>query len=103
MFDLSVATYFLSGIYFFLTYFPPLYEPSTTGPVDNRNSRIINFCERGDSCMDQSCEFSEAKHIKIRGIDCRFQEKCNRLNCIFKHNTEMKTFLGAGLRNAKGK
>ena len=73
------------------------FEHIDNGPVDNRNSRIIDFC------MDQSCEFSEAKHIKIRGIDCRFQKKSNRLNCIFKHNTERKAFLGAGLRNAKGK
>ena len=57
--------------------------------LDNAPS---SFCKRGEECTDQSCKFSEDKHINR--TECKFQGNCNRFNCSFKHNEERKAFLG---------
>lgn len=67
--------------------------------ISERFSPPKYFCERGDQCNDQSCQFSEAKHKKMNHIDCRFQENCYLVNCSFKHNVERKAFLGEGFLN----
>ena len=58
-----------------------------------------NVCADGDMCLNQSCEFSEANHLKSKSILCKFQENCNRINCTYKHTTERKAFLGVSWLN----
>ena len=60
------------------------------------------FCPNEENCSDQSCVFSEARHMKGR-VMCRFQENCNRLYCTFKHVNERKAFLGEGSSNRNEK
>ena len=60
-------------------------------------------CVNGESCSDQSCQYSENSHKDVRNVLFRFQANCNRLNCVFKHNVERKAFLGACFSNLKRK
>ena len=57
------------------------------------------FCRAGNNCVNQSCEFSEANHLKSKIILCKFQENCHRFNCTYKHMSERKAFLGVNLQN----
>ena len=58
-----------------------------------------NICADGDRCLNQSCKFSEASHLKSKIILCKFQENCNRINCTYRHITERKAFLGVSWQN----
>ena len=78
------------------------FEHSDPRPYNYEPSKNNYFCTNGEQCLDQSCQFSEAKHMKPNS-SCRFQENCNRLSCVFKHNVERKAFLGEGSLNKKGK
>ena len=53
------------------------------------------FCPKGDSCLDQSCSFSESNHRKTNDISCRFQANCNRKECRFVHSVQRRAFLDA--------
>ena len=55
--------------------------------------KSLSVCPRGPNCHDQSCTFSEQSHKSLKLDLCRFQEKCNRSGCLFKHTVERKTFL----------
>ena len=81
----------------FCRYFPDcideeecLYEH---GNNDDANDER-DFCMNGESCDDQSCNFSEQKHSQVQVL-CKFQSNCNRLHCLYKHNSARKAFLGA--------
>ena len=50
-------------------------------------------CPMGDNCDNQECSFNEKEHKSLNRISCRFQEKCNRLGCQFKHNVLRQSFL----------
>ena len=50
------------------------------------------FCSGGKNCSDQSCQYSESSHKNEMKMQCRFQEKCNRKFCVFKHSVERKAF-----------
>ena len=51
-------------------------------------------CPSGLNCADQSCTFSEQNHRSVKNDLCRFQEKCNRKGCLYKHIVSRKVFLG---------
>ena len=55
----------------------------------------VEFCAQGKNCNDQSCKFSEQRHLKLKEI-CKFQSNCNRLNCIYVHTGPRKAFLEEG-------
>ena len=67
----------------------------------NENYQQNDFCPNGESCEDQSCQYSVWKHKK--SVFCKFQATCNRLHCNFKHNIERKAFLGVGPLNNRRK
>ena len=69
----------------------------------NKNSKNVDICPNGEKCSDQSCSYSEWKHIKGYNALCKFQANCNRVNCMFVHNVQRKAFLGAGFLNSKEK
>ena len=56
------------------------------------------FCPEGEYCNNQSCNFGEQSHKKLRTL-CMFQANCTRLNCHFQHTVSRKAFLGEGFRN----
>ena len=61
-------------------------------------------CPNGQVCKDQECNFSEKEHINpIRNGLCKFQEKCNRISCPYKHIVLRKHFLGVGPLQRTGK
>ena len=66
--------------------------------TDNNNAQSVQiktkYCPSGEACKNQSCEYSEQNHKNTRDILCRFQTKCNRSDCIFKHDIEKSSFLG---------
>ena len=52
-----------------------------------------SHCPNGEKCNDQSCNYSELGHTLT--VMCKFQAKCNRLNCQYKHMVPRTAFLGA--------
>ena len=54
-------------------------------------------CPKGKECDDQSCKFSEQRHLTNK-VFCKFQTNCNRLNCSYIHNNVRKAFLEEGLK-----
>ena len=61
------------------------------------------FCQEGENCRNQSCEYTEEKHIQMKHVMCRFQSKCNRAECAFKHVVERAAFLEICTQNSKPK
>ena len=53
----------------------------------------LTFCPEGENCRNQSCEYNEEKHKELKHILCRFQSKCNRPECAFKHIVDRAAFL----------
>ena len=83
-------------------YFPDCYDDDEC--LYEHNLRE-DSCPNGQKCTDQACSFSEQNH-KRRSVNlnlCRYQEKCNRIGCIFKHNSTRSTFLGPSQSNKRGK
>ena len=76
-----------------------LYEHEENNSDVNRNG---SFCLNGSKCVDQSCRFSEQSHMNDRVL-CKFQSKCNRLNCNYKHVVTRNAFLEDGQSNSKRK
>ena len=75
-----------------------------TNEGEPSSGRPFNFlCPAGKQCSDQSCQFSEQNHRDINEISCRFQENCNRANCLFKHEVQRKSFLERGAQSIKRK
>ena len=68
---------------------------------ERRNEESSPFCPRGTKCSDQSCNYSEANHANTDEIECKFQEKCTRKFCAFKHVVERRAFLEEGRLNRK--
>ena len=63
----------------------------------SNQENIKEGCPNGQACKDQECVFNEKEHINpIRDGLCKFQEKCNRIFCSYKHIFPRKSFLGAG-------
>ena len=61
------------------------------------------YCPSGETCQNQSCEYNEMNQRNMNLIPCRFQEKCNRSNCSFKHIVEKASFLVKCAQNSKTK
>ena len=59
------------------------------------------YCPSGETCQNQSCEYNEMNQRNMNLIPCRFQEKCNRSNCSFKHIVEKAFFLVKCAQNSK--
>ena len=61
------------------------------------------YCLKGENCEDQSCEYSEINHLNVKNVMCRYQEKCNKTECMFKHNMERVSFVETCTTNCKEK
>ena len=61
----------------------------------SQGSNEVSYCPSGQMCNDQTCKFSEQKHIKPKVL-CIFQSNCKRLNCPYTHTATRKAFLGEG-------
>ena len=73
------------------------------GTEDAQSVQIkTKYCPSGEACENQSCEYSEQNHKNINDILCRFQNKCIRADCRFKHKVE-PSFLGVCEKNLKTK
>ena len=53
-----------------------LFSHDQSSDYNYTQSESNYFCPNGENCTDQSCVFSEARHMKGR-VMCRFQENCN--------------------------
>ena len=79
-------------------YYPDCYDGDEClfEHISNQEN-IQEGCPNGQACKDQECAFSEKEHINpIRDGLCKYQEKCNRIFCSYKHIVSRKSFLGAG-------
>ena len=81
-------------------FFPECYDGDECFFEHKKEEHVKNVCPNGPTCTDQSCKFSVWSHRNTREILCKFQERCHRANCIFKH-TEKKGFLGEGARKGQ--
>ena len=63
--------------------------------MDMETSEIKGGCPNGEYCSDQECTFNEKEHNKLQQL-CKFQEKCYKTSCPYKHNSFRKSFLGRG-------
>jgi DNA-binding ferritin-like protein (Dps family) len=89
----------------FCKFFPDCIDEDECIFEHEEGSRREGFhgCINGETCSDQSCQFSEASHKNVKNAVCRFQANCNRLNCAYKHSVQRKAFLGVCTSNSKGK
>ena len=71
-------------------------SPQTSGINIGQN----RYCSKGNSCDNQSCEFSERNHLNVENVMCRFQAKCSRSECMYKHIMERTSFLGDFRKNS---
>ena len=58
------------------------------------------YCIEGDNCKNQSCE---REHRSTNNILCRYQSKCSKSTCRFKHMAEKASFLGGCAQNLRKK
>ena len=80
-----------------------LHEDEVSGLNQAGEQRRSRYCPPGEQCQNQSCEYSERNHINMNNIMCKFQSKCNRSECLFKHVMEKASFLGDCMKNSKRK
>ena len=85
-------------------YFPDCYDGDECLFDHNiKEETNLSVCPNGQNCVDQSCSYSEQNHRSQRPNLCRFQEKCNRAGCLFKHMCVRNAFLGVSPSNTKRK
>ena len=65
-------------------------DNSSSQSEENKNGQN-RYCTKGEKCQNQSCEVN---HMNVKNVMCRFQAKCNRSECMFKHIMERAAFLG---------
>ena len=70
-----------------------VHEEVSNFQSEYQNTKQSRYCLKGENCDNQSCEYDETKHKKIKDVLCRFQSKCNRSECMFKHVMEKASFL----------
>ena len=58
-----------------------------------------NFCKKGLKCDRQDCEIGEDGHKTIKEVPCRFQQRCNKQSCPFKHENSTSDFQGSRNKN----
>ena len=83
----------------FCKYFPACYDEDECLFEHNFSSEeenISSVCPSGLNCSDQACSYSEQNHRSVTKTLCRYQERCNRSGCQFKHGCARKAFLGEG-------
>ena len=72
--------------------------------IQNENrAEKSRYCPEGEKCENQSCEYNETNHLGVKNVMCRFQAKCNRPECMFKHVMERASFLGDCTQNYRKK
>ena len=71
------------------------HDQNDVSKVEKRKSR---FCLKGEKCEDQSCEYSEMNH-NVKNVVCKYQSKCNKQDCMFKHLMEKASFLAVCTQN----
>ena len=66
-----------------------LYSHNLNSNQNTQKKTRINskndFCKDGLNCPRVDCEFGDDKHRRIKEVPCRFQEKCAKQECPFKH------------------
>ena len=62
-----------------------------------------SYCLDGENCIDQSCEFPEREHKNSNKTLCRYQLKCKKPLCRFKHYVEKASFLGDSPQSCRTK
>ena len=88
-------------------YFPDCFDDDECLFDHKSSSDEVNslpICPNGSDCSDQTCTFSEKSHKSLKADLCRFQAKCNRSGCLFKHtvtSVTRKTFLGGSPLNQR--
>ena len=80
-----------------------IHDDSPSTKSSESEQRQSKYCPEGDKCEDQSCQYTEANHKNMNSVLCRFQSKCNRSDCVFKHLFEKASFLGDCRANSKRK
>ena len=68
--------------------------------LENEKNR---YCLEGEKCLDQSCEFPEREHKNGSNTFCRYQSKCKKPVCRFKHVVEKASFLEDCTQNCRKK
>ena len=72
-------------------------------PVQETRYRSHGYCPDGLECHNQSCEYSDNNHKNFKEILCRFQARCNRAECEFKHVVDRTAFLALCAKNYERK
>ena len=71
--------------------------------INAQNRTQSQFCKEGNQCQNQACEYDESRHKNMNEMLCRFQSRCDRSECTFKHIMERSAFLGNCTPNYKRK
>ena len=75
-------------------YFPECFDGEECLYEHNTAENTGNVCPNGEKCSDQTCLFNEQQHKSPQQMFCRFQLRCNRSGCPYKHSTTRRAFLG---------
>ena len=71
--------------------------------LDENRFEKSRYCPQGGKCENQSCEYTESNHLDVKNVMCRFQARCNRSECTFRHVMERAAFLGDCFPNSMRK
>ena len=73
-----------------------LYEHKTTnqarGAAPKHLEQKIKFCRQGLRCVRSGCDIGDEGHKRIKEVPCKFQQRCKKQDCHFKHERSGSDF-----------
>ena len=52
----------------------------------------LKCCSKGLKCPRSECEIGDDGHKRIGEVPCKYQLRCTKQNCPFKHDTQCRIF-----------
>ena len=68
-----------------------LYKHEESSNKETDTSEMI-FCKKGMKCPRTECTISNSGHKNIRDVPCKYQQKCKKDYCPFKHLDKKSDF-----------
>jgi hypothetical protein len=76
-----------------------LFEHNTTSAASierkqdaNTSPKQTKFCKKGLKCERINCDINENGHKRIKEVPCKFQKRCKKPMCPFKHDASLLDF-----------
>ena len=80
-----------------------VHQEEINSDLGEEKLRQEKYCPEGENCHNQSCNYGENKHKNLKNILCRFQQRCDKPECIYKHVADRASFLWNCTKNYEAK